>query len=251
MRKYAIILAGGIGSRHGGLVPKQFVMLDERPVLWWSMKRFYDEDSETVLIVVMHPEFYGRWKELFTQLPESEQYVHYLCNGGVSRTDSVKSGIEKILELEAGEDNVEESKDITGSMVAVHDAARPLVSSEVISRGWQNVSEGIAVIPVISVTSSLRLLESSGVNKCDFSDIKSEPFDRSRVVEVQTPQIFMLEDLVRIYQEPLPGSFTDDGSLAQLRGMKIQLVAGGTINFKITNPEDSVIAELLIKKNFK
>ena len=242
MKKIAIVLAGGTGSRHGGPLPKQFAGINGRPVLWWSMKRFYDEDPTINIIVVMHPDFTGEWDRLTGELNETEKIPHYLCEGGGSRTDSVKNGLRFLHKL-IGENNWEEM-DV---MVAIHDAARPMVSPELINRGWDVVSHGIGAVPVVESTSSLRLLKEE--ERGEPLEIRqSIPVDRSLIMEVQTPQIFSYTDLKIMYDGNLRESFTDDAGLAQLKGIAISLFKGDTENFKITNPRDSMIADFLLKE---
>lgn len=92
-RKYAVIVAGGSGIRAGGDMPKQFQPLLGRPMLWWSMKAFKAEDSETQLIIVLHPGFFDDWDMLFNELPENERFGHEIVCGGRTRAESVANGL--------------------------------------------------------------------------------------------------------------------------------------------------------------
>ncbi|MDE5674572.1 MAG: 2-C-methyl-D-erythritol 4-phosphate cytidylyltransferase, partial [Muribaculaceae bacterium] len=115
-KKYAVIVAGGTGSRLGGGLPKQFRDLNGKPVIWWSMKAFKDADPDTEIILVLHADYVGTWNDLYSSLPEDARIAHHVVRGGATRTESVVNGIARI----------EDSEDV---LIAVHDAARPLVSS--------------------------------------------------------------------------------------------------------------------------
>ena len=94
MKKYAIILAGGSGMRAGGDVPKQFQMLDGIPMLWWSVRAFYNEDSDTDIRLVMNPGFFDLWNIIYRDLPAEDKEIPVtLVCGGRSRLESVKNGI--------------------------------------------------------------------------------------------------------------------------------------------------------------
>lgn len=246
MKKFAIILAGGEGHRHGGDMPKQFVEIAGYPVLWWSMKRFYDEDPSTSIVVVMHPGFFDDWDIINHNLSDKDRIPHVISCGGISRGDSVANGLKTIKEIIRSEIEGISEEEI---LVAVHDAARPMVPVKVITRGWKYVKEGVGSVPVVYSTSSLRMLLNKPQEKGDFHNVDSEPIDRSMIVEVQTPQVFTLADLDKMYKNHLEEKYTDDAGLAQSLGIRIALFEGSTINFKITNPEDSKIASFLISQS--
>ena len=226
MKKYAIIVAGGVGNRAGGSVPKQFQPVDGIPMLWWSVRAFHAEDPDTKIIVVLHPGFFDLWDILYSELPEADREidVHISC-GGRSRLESVKNGLMSV-DAEAE------------SYVAVHDAARPMVTAELIGKGWKTVTETKAAIPVTDVTSSLRKLEGEG----------SVAVARKDYVEVQTPQFFESRLLKEAYELPLTAEMTDDASVAEAAGWKISLFEGSPYNMKVTNNFDIKIAELLLGK---
>ena len=225
MRKNAVIVAGGSGTRMGGGIPKQFRSLCGRPVLWWSMKAFHDEDPGTRLIIVLPKDFIGLWNDFYTSLPEKEQFSHEVVAGGESRSESVTHGLALI-----------EDKD---SLVAIHDGARPLVSSEMISKGWIAAEKYGAAIPVVAVTDSLRKISEEG----------NEAVDRNVYKAVQTPQVFkssLLKDAYRIAENR---TFTDDASVVENAGYKVNLFEGNPDNIKITNPKDLAIAAVIMGKN--
>lgn len=223
--KYALILAGGEGRRAGGEIPKQFREICGRPLVWWSMKSFHDTDPETHIILVCHPGFFDDWDILFSQLPEEDKIEHELCCGGRTRAESVKNGLMCVPD---------------GAYVAVHDGARPLIDRSLIERGWKTLydNEVTGVFPAIPVTDSIRIKKDGG----------TFPVDRSEYMAVQTPQIFFSTRLKECYNTDVDHVFTDDVSLVQSLGLKVCPYEGDTRNIKVTNPEDFVIAEAMLKQ---
>lgn len=223
MKKYAIIVAGGEGTRLGGGLPKQFRNLKGRPVLWWSLKAFHDEDPSTEIRVVVHPGFFDDWSLLFEELPEDERIPHIVVCGGRSRTESVKNGLEGVPPERE-------------SLVAVHDAARPLVTADLIRLGWETAAEKGGAVPAVPVTDSLRLLTDDG----------SRSVDRSDYVAVQTPQVFNAEMLKNAYTINPDAVYSDDASAFEAAGHNVALFKGSPSNIKITNPGDIEIASILM-----
>ena len=221
MEKYAIIVAGGEGTRLGGGLPKQFRELAGRPVLWWSLKAFHEEDPDVKLRVVLHPGFFDEWDILVNSLPENERIPHEVVCGGRSRTESVRNGL----------NSVPASDDV---LVAIHDAARPLVSVEMISAGWEAALATGGAVPAVPVTDSLRRLTAGG----------SEAVDRSGYVAVQTPQVFRAGMLKRAYDELSGAVYSDDATAFEAAGGKVALFQGSPDNVKITNPGDIEAVEL-------
>ncbi|MDE5812825.1 MAG: 2-C-methyl-D-erythritol 4-phosphate cytidylyltransferase [Muribaculaceae bacterium] len=216
--KYAIIVAGGVGSRSGDSLPKQFHVLAGHPMLWWTLKAFHDEDPETRLIVVMHSDFIDFWKEICGD----DCAPHTLTAGGASRKDSVAAGLALIPEESRG-------------LVAVHDAARPLASQRLIREGWIEAERHGAVLPGVPVSDSLR--------KGTADDNRS--VDRSLYYSVQTPQVFsilLLKEAYRKSEEATDIVFTDDASVAEWAGNRIHIYDGDPINIKVTYPGDFRIA---------
>lgn len=229
-KKYAIIVAGGVGNRAGGFIPKQFQELEGVPVLWWSVRAFRKEDPETRVILVLHPDYQGVWEEIHSRLPEEERGIEIeIAHGGKSRAESVRNGLAQIP------GNGEEGT----ALVAVHDAARPMLSPELIRRGWESAAENGAAIPVCDMIDSMRELDGSG---------ESRAVDRSRYVRVQTPQVFELGLLKRGYRQELTSAMTDDASVVEAMGQRIALFEGDEANIKVTNPIDFAIARVLIGK---
>lgn len=219
MEKYAVIVAGGSGLRAGGPLPKQFQELAGRPMLWWAMDAFRREDPETRIILVVNGDYISLWNKLYGSLPEADKIPCRVCRGGASRPESVARGLQLVGQEAA--------------LVAVHDAARPLVSTELIARGWEAAMRSGAAVPVVAVADSLRMLSNAG----------SEPVDRSRYVAVQTPQVFRSSVLLDAYRSVADYSgFTDDASLVEAAGHQVALFDGDPVNVKITHPGDAALA---------
>lgn len=214
MRKVALIVAGGKGARMNADIPKQFLLLNNLPILMHTLKQF-SHFEETILVL---PQLqFDYWKELcsahnFTQ-------SHTLVAGGKTRFHSVRNGLNKI-----GED----------AIIAIHDGARPLISKTLIGNLIAEAKNGVAVIPVISVKDSIREIEGE----------ISVSIDRSNLYKVQTPQCFLSTDIQKAYAQEFSEMFTDDASVFESNGGKIKTILGEENNLKITTKEDLLIAEL-------
>ena len=215
-------MAGGSGTRMGSGIPKQFRSLCGKPVLWWSMKAFHDQDPSTKLILVLPEEFISLWEDFFTTLPKEERFPYEVTSGGESRSESVVKGLALV--------------DADNSLVAVHDGARPLVTPGMIDKGWKVALENGAAIPVIPVTDSLRIKTDHG----------SKNVDRNDYLAVQTPQIFKTSLLKNAYAAAEGNSFSDDATVVENYGHKVALFEGNPDNMKITNPKDLAIAAVIM-----
>lgn len=225
MKKFAVIVAGGSGSRMGEGIPKQFRTLNGRPLLWWSLKAFHDEDKDTTLILVLPEAFINLWHDCFESMPEIDRIPHLVAPGGDNRTQSVINGLCVV--------------DEENSLVAVHDAARPLVTMTMIAEGWKTAETHGAAVPVVPVTDSLREIDGSG----------SRSVPRSNFVAVQTPQVFKTSLLKEAYNHLSGNSFTDDASAIEDYGHPVTLFEGSPDNMKVTNPNDLEIAAILMDRN--
>lgn len=225
-QNYAIIVAGGVGSRSGDSLPKQFHELAGHPMLWWTIRAFHNESHDTKIIVVMHRDFMDYWNDI----KGNDCAQHEIVAGGDTRTASVASGLELIPDIAIG-------------LVAVHDAARPLASKKLISDGWKFAAEYGAVIPGVRVSDSLR----EGTKEISHS------VDRSRYFSVQTPQVFEIDLLKKAYAEAIKSegiTFTDDASVVEWHGHPVRIYDGDPANIKVTYPVDFRIAEIEITKRW-
>lgn len=256
--KFAVILAGGEGHRAGGNLPKQFVDVNGRPLVWWAIKAFRDYDPGLRIMLVVHPGFFDDWDIMFAELPEKDRIPHTVVCGGRSRAESVYNGLTAIREIINGEsapaDNVRMTNQAENQAeekvweVAIHDGARPNLKAEMIRRGFDALNAGmpgVGVVPAIECTNSLRELTE---DSADLESAFSRVVDRSLYVEVQTPQIFRFDEIMAANEKIADKSrFTDDASIAEAAGMKIRLYRGSADNIKVTHPLDFEIARILLK----
>ena len=221
MKKYAIIVAGGSGQRMQSAVPKQFLLLQGKPVLYHSISAFYQADPQTEIIIVLPADQFDYWNSLISELP----FVpHKLIAGGNSRFHSSQNAIQSISEE---------------GIVAIHDGVRPLIEPELISASFKEaISKGNAVLAVAS-KDSVRFFSTE--------NNRFEHLNREAIRLIQTPQIFTSKDLKLAFKQEYSEDFTDDARVVESIGVKINLVEGSYKNIKITTPEDLDIAEILMK----
>ncbi|PJJ48510.1 2-C-methyl-D-erythritol 4-phosphate cytidylyltransferase [Hymenobacter chitinivorans] len=220
--RYAILVAGGSGSRMGADRPKQFLNLLGEPVLLHTLRRFTDPAVQLAECVVVLPaEQFATWEQLCQQ--HHVTIRHRVVAGGETRWASVRNGLAELKQYPAG-------------LVAVHDGVRPLVSAVVIEQTFAAASQHGAAVAAVAPKDSVRGLAQQG----------SYALDRSRLRLVQTPQCFELNLLRRAYQLPELPTFTDDASVVEDL-QPIYMVAGDYRNLKITTPEDLIVAEALLR----
>ena len=222
MKKYVVIVAGGTGSRMSDDLPKQFIRLDGKTILERTLCCFSDSDFD--LIVVMNPDYMDYWKLICKR--DQINTPHELIEGGKTRSISVKNGIND-LENE--------------SLVAIHDAARPFISKELINRLFIAAEIHQNAIPVISIKDTLR----------EIHEDRSITVPRIRYKAVQTPQVFLTSVLKNAFEHPEFETFTDEASLVEAAGHLIHLVDGDERNLKITVPTDLLLAEVYLREQSK
>lgn len=227
---YALILAGGTGSRAGGSLPKQFQMGGNDRIIWKSVKAFKRFDPDCVVVLVVHPYFLERWSEIFGEEEKALGFDIHKTVGGSSRIRSVKNGLDYIGEMLGSQDSkAAKGKTDTDPVVFIHDSARPAVTPELIERGRSAVDKGAGAVPTVPVVDSLRLKTQEG----------TKSVDRSDYLAVQTPQIFLYSDIKKAYEAiEDEEKFTDDASVAENVGIRILSFQGDPANIKITNPID-------------
>jgi len=219
MKLYAVIVAGGIGTRMGTDIPKQFLELAGKPVLMHTIERFLTFSNSIHIITVLPGEYLEFWDQLKKKYTFTQP--HIIVRGGETRFISVRNGLEYVDD---------------DALVAVHDAVRPLVSIGTIKRCFETAGEYGNAIPVISPSDTLRIV----------NEENSKPVDRLLVKQIQTPQVFHSRLLKKAYCQSYLPEFTDDATVLEKTGEKIRLVDGNRENIKITNPEDLIIAEHLL-----
>lgn len=224
LQHIAIILAAGSGSRFGAELPKQFCLLNGRPLLMTTIDAFSQVISPTDTYLVMAAEMVPLWQQLCNEYGFSSPHI---IHGGNSRWQSVKNAIDLL------------SQSYPPSTVAlIHDGARPFPSRRLITDACALDSDEDMLVSTVKVTDSLRYIIPNGC---------SEAVDRSRYVAVQTPQSARLNDLKQAYELPYRPDFTDDASVMEAAGMgRIRLIEGEYTNIKITNPLDIKVAEAIL-----
>ncbi len=216
MKKFALIVAGGTGSRMGEKIPKQFIELNGRPVLMHTFDAFAKYDKQIEFILVLPETEIEFWNKLCQKYHFEHKYK--LAFGGETRFHSVKNGLNLIRE---------------DGIVFIHDGVRPLVSTQTFTNCYNRASETGNALPVIPVTESVRLVDKTG----------NRAVDRSKYYLVQTPQTFQTALIKKAYQQTFSKLFTDDASVLENLGEVISLVDGNRENIKITYPEDIIIAQ--------
>lgn len=221
MKKFAIIVAGGKGLRMGGDLPKQFMLLEGKPVLMWTIETFYRYDNRMKIIVVLPEEQQQYWAALCKEYHFSIPLL--VTGGGETRFHSVRNGLQLV-----GEEG----------LVAVHDGVRPLVSQKVIHSCFTKAAETGAAIPLLSVWDTLRYV-AEGENRT---------VNRDHYKLVQTPQVFQTGLLQEAYRQEYSPRFTDDASVVEAAGHRIAAVEGNRENIKLTTPFDIKLAKVLIQE---
>lgn len=221
MKKTAVIVAGGSGSRMNSSTPKQFMLLNGKPILFYTIDTFLKAYEDMEIILVLPLEYVAAGQEII------DAFFNYkrirITEGGRTRFHSVQNGL-KLVEEE--------------SIVFVHDAVRCLVSISLIHDCYDAVLTYGSAIPVIDCNDSLRLLTEEG----------NEALERSIVKLVQTPQVFYSKILLPAFNIDYKDKYTDEATVVEAFGLKVYLVQGDEQNIKITSPIDLIIAEKLMNE---
>ena len=215
-----IITAGGIGKRMNSSLPKQFIRIFDKPILMYTIEKFYHFDPKSQILVTIPEDWKSYWEELVVE--QDFKIPHRIVSGGDERYHSIKNAIHYCY----------------GDIIAVHDGVRPLVTGETIQKCISKLRKVKAVVPVISVVESLR----KKTNKHGTSAV-----DRSEFLIVQTPQCFKRDVLEQAYALEYHSQITDDASLVEESGQDISTVEGNPENIKITTQADLKYAELFLK----
>lgn len=220
MKKITVIVAAGIGSRMNSEIPKQFLLLDNVPILIRTIQVFNGYDPSMEIRLVLSEEEKESWNKLCQEY--NFNLEHAIIIGGETRFHSVLYGINGIT---------------SPSLIAIHDGVRPLVSQRTIDACFRTAEENGTAVPVFPVKDSIR--EVTG----------EDSVSRNRMMYkfVQTPQVFQSEILLDAYETEYQESFTDDASVVEHAGYKIYLCDGNEENMKITSPVDLKIAELMLQ----
>lgn len=217
MKKASIIVAGGKGLRMNSNIPKQFLLLRNKPILMHTLEKFSHFDE---IVLVLPKTQINYWKGLCNMY--NFTISHTIVSGGKTRFHSVKNGLKKI------KDNM---------IVAIHDGIRPLISKKLIDKLISEIKTGVGVIPVIPTKDSMRKIENR----------ETTPINRDNLYKVQTPQCFISNEIKESYAKEESKKFTDDSSVFENNGGIIRSLMGEEKNLKITTQEDLKIALALYK----
>lgn len=221
MVKYAIIVAGGSGTRMGEKIPKQFILLKEKPILYYTIKTFLESYDDLQVILVLPVDYMDMGKEVIDAYFDKDRIR--ITAGGNTRFQSVKNGLQ-LVEQE--------------SIIFVHDGVRCLVSEKLIHSCYQMALETGSAIPAVASKDSVRIITEEG----------NDAVDRDKVMMIQTPQTFHSKILLPAFQIDYKDKFTDEATVVEAFGLRVSLVDGEETNIKITKPLDLIIAEKLLEQ---
>lgn len=220
MKKYAVIVAGGSGLRMNSQIPKQFLLIKNKPLLFYTIDVFLKVYDDLEIILVLPEEHISKGQEIIDAWFDNSRIS--ICAGGRTRFHSVQNGLSLI--------NIE-------SIIFVHDGVRCLVTKELIESCYKQAKSLGSAIPVITSKDSVRLITEEG----------HVALDRNMVKLVQTPQTFHSKILLNAFKIDYKDKFTDEASVVEAFGIKVNLIEGEENNIKITTPGDMFIAEQIIK----
>lgn len=221
MKKQAIIVAGGMGRRMNSDLPKQFMLVKNKPVLYYTLKAFLDAYDDMEVILVLPEDYIEMGREIIDAWFEKERIR--ITTGGDTRFQSVKNGLALVEEE---------------SIVFVHDAVRCLLSRDLIHRCYAKALETGSAVPAIASRDSVRIITEEG----------NEAIERDRVMLIQTPQTFHSKILLPAFNIDYKDKFTDEATVVEAFGLKVSLVEGEERTVKITRVEDLTYVEQLISE---
>lgn len=221
MKKYAVIVAGGIGKRMGNIIPKQFLLLKSKAVLWYTLDTFLRAYRDLQIILVLPQQHINKGKAITESFTESNRIK--IVSGGDTRFYSVQGGLKEVKE---------------DSVVFVHDAVRCLVSVPLIHRCYKDAVAFGSAIPAVTATDSIRILNHTYHSVAD----------RKSVRIIQTPQTFLSNIILPAFEQEYTDAFTDEATVVEASGVKVFLTEGEYENIKITRPVDMMIAERILEE---
>ncbi len=217
--EYALLVAGGKGTRIKSSLPKQFIELVGKPILLHTIEAFISYSDSIKIILVLPEDDFPIWESICKKFNFS--YPIVLQKGGETRFQSVKNGLGRI----EGE-----------GLVAIHDGVRPLISSDIIGASFRLAAAHQSAVAAVRLKESIRMTDQDN----------TKAMDRSKFRIIQTPQTFHLQLIKKAYEIKEDPSLTDDASVAEKAGHIISLFEGSYENIKITTSEDLVVAEALM-----
>ncbi|UAY50832.1 2-C-methyl-D-erythritol 4-phosphate cytidylyltransferase [Ferruginibacter albus] len=222
MKKYAVIVAGGNGSRMNAAIPKQFLLLKGKPILYYTISAFLNAYADIEIILVLPTHYFVKGVEIIRSYFPDKKMLH-IITGGENRFTSVQHGLGLIKEE---------------SIVFVHDGVRCLLSATLIHRCYETALAAGTAIPVVNSKDSVRIVEED----------QNKAIDRNSVKLIQTPQTFKSSILLPAFHVKYKEQFTDEATVVEDFGVKVTLVEGEEQNIKITHPIDLLIAEKMLEE---
>ena len=225
----ALILAAGSGTRMNSELPKQFVVVNNKPLFLYSVETFQNNPDIDMIVIATNEQYISRVKELTMDYSKVEAVIA----GGETRQASVYNGLKQIEKLINSEND----------NILIHDSARPLVSDRIISKNVRACIKFGAVDTVIQASDTI-------INSKDNETI-NEILDRKEIYQTQTPQSFRFSIIKEAHERALKDNVpnvTDDCKLAMHFGVDVHFVQGDKLNFKVTTPEDLEMFKALVKK---
>jgi len=222
-KEYALIVAGGKGTRIKSALPKQFLELNGKPILLHTLEAFYRYSEKIIIVLVLPKDDFPIWNELVKKHSFNKSII--LQKGGETRFQSVKNGLDRIE---------------APGLVAIHDGVRPLVSEDIIGASFRLAAVHQSAVAAVRLKESLRMTDQDN----------TKAVDRSRFRLIQTPQTFDIDLIKQAYQLKEDASMTDDASVAEKSGHVISLFEGSYENIKITTQEDLIVAEALLNSKW-
>lgn len=222
-----IIAAAGMSNRMGSKMNKQFIWINEKPILAHTIEKFENcRYIDEIILVSKEEEIEYCRKEIVKRYKFKK--VSNIIRGGQERQDSIYNGILALNEK--------------SDIVLTHDGARPFVKIENIEQGIRGVLEFGACVIGVPVTDTIKVLEENGI-------VKNTP-NRSTLWQAQTPQCFLKEIITDGYNNAIKDGYfgTDDSSIVEAVGYEVKMIKGSYENIKITTPEDIIIAESFFKE---
>ena len=229
MDKYALIVAGGSGSRMGGDIPKQFMLLNGKAVVLHTIERFLSLSFPVKIILILPPAYKEYWKDYCLENGVIFDYIP--VSGGITRFHSVKNAMKYVPK---------------GAIVAVHDGVRPIVSKEFLEQMFLLGEEKGAVVPIVKPIDSMRVRNEKEEVGDSAEETGYSVVDREQYVLVQTPQVFHSDILHKAYEQAFSPLFTDDASVVERSGVDIYFTAGSRTNIKLTQSDDMLLAKAIL-----
>lgn len=220
-QEHIIIVAGGSGKRIKGNIPKQYIEVNGKPLLIYTIEKFFSYNPEINMCVVAHKDYLHYLNDLLTKYFPAKKITTTV--GGDTRFESVKKGLALF--------------EVSNAVVGIHDAARPMVSVDTIKRCYETAAQRGNAVPMVDVNESLRVIENNS----------NKAVNRSYYKVIQTPQCFNTAAIKKAFEQDYSSLFTDDASVLEKSGEKIILVEGNTENIKITHDLDLILAQHLLK----